>query len=497
MSTRRAAPRVVKTARKSAEKTTNKNAPEVAETATVQSVVEAVQSQVNNTQSTTETTTQNTTVTASTTTDAAAKPSKPTFSHISAARVRQYLDKGSMNKVINDSYKVMKAELSALKTATEALKTGTVKSSVKATVDGKEVVQEVLVPTTPQQVAEFEATVAKVTPFVSEYELKMDALSRERERFSSEAPVVLSIVCDELVRQLVKHTIDHALSKGKKIIQVCHMHSEGVDKLPLYRLVASLPSFQRNAELFSKKQSDEDFTKLRKKIKNEAWSEYRKLYNSSLVREQKNKKQKQAAVGTLKAPPMVLPIKAPEEILAAEHEEVDEEVDESDNKSSFLHYVASECKDIALTYLAQHGKLRVSAAIKVYLSDLLIEFIERMSTLISLTTSTMTRKTVNGNAILRTIEKLLVDGHRPVETLEFRPTEVPDPKLKSEELKKKAEAEAKGEKYKVDFNSLPKVQGYTAVHTVKYPSSGFDELQNFVDERLKLYRESSSEKTSE
>jgi histone H3/H4 len=494
MSTRRAAPRVVKTARKPAEKNTNKNVPEVTETAAVQTVVEVVQSQANNVQPVAEPTT------VTTTTDTAAKPSKPTFSHISAARVRQYLDKGSMNKVINDSYKVMKAELSALKTATEALKTGTVKSTVKATVDGKEVVQEVVVPTTPQQVAEFEATVARVTPFVSEYELKMDALSRERERFSSEAPVVLSIVCDELVRQLVTHTIDHALSKGKKIIQVCHMHSEGVDKLPLYRLVASLPSFQRNAELFSKKQSNEDMAKLRKKIKNEAWSEYRKLYNSSLVREQKNKKQKQAAAGALKAPPMVLPIKAPEDVLAPEHEEageVDEEVDESDNKSSFLHYVSSECKDIALTYLAQHGKLRVSAAIKVYLSDLLIEFIERMSTLISLTTSTMTRKTVNGNAILRTIEKLLVDGHRPVETLEFRPTEVPDPKLKSEELKKKAEAEAKGEKYKVDFNSLPKVQGYTAVHTVKYPSSGFDELQKFVDERLKLYRESSSEKTSE
>jgi hypothetical protein len=108
----------------------------------------------------------------------------------------------------------------------------------------------------------------------------------------------------------------------------------------------------------------------------------------------------------------------------------------------------------------------------------------------------MTRKTVNKNAIMRTIEKLLVDGHKPVETLEFVPTEVPDPKKKTEELKKKTEAEEKGQKYKIDFNALPKVQGYTAKHTVTYPTSGFDKLQEHVDARLKLYRESSAETTT-
>lgn len=402
---------------------------------------------------------------------------EPQFGFISPARVRHYLDKESMNKCINDAYKLMKSRLSALATAKQCLATGTFKQLSAEGVETE-------VALTPAKRAECEATVAEVTPLEREYVFKMDALSRERERFSSSAPTVLSIVCDEIVRQLVSHTIESAINDDRKIILNRHMHCEGVEKLSLYKLVKDLPSFKRGAELYAESLEQKREEELKKAIRTESWRDFRTRYNQSLARKKK-------------VPAMVLPIKAPE--LAAEpvvaEEHVDDELD-LNNKSSFVFYVVRECKSITNSNKAYNG-IRISTEIKKYLSDILIEFIRKMSTQVYLTTDAMTRKTVNKNAIMRTIQKLMVDGHKSVETITYVHAEVLDPFKKEEELAKKAEQEKLGLEYKIDLSKLPKVAGYAAVKTVTYPTSGYSELYELVQEKLKQYADAEAKAAEE
>jgi len=461
MQTRRAAPKKITKTVNAPKKAVNTQPAvgdkNVAETQTVDAVRQELPAVVTETPA-------NTTTAADTT---APVEYKQVFSHISPARVRHYLDKQFMNREINKEYKFMKFEVTALREATAALKDGT---TTTVAADGTSATN----PLTAEQRLALEAVVARVTPFEREYVFKMDALSRERERFSSCAPATLSIVCDELIKQLVCHAIDSAIGEGKKIIQNYHVHMEGVEKLSLYKLVKDLPSFEHNAEQYASSLEKLKVSKLYKTARNESWKEFRSRYNQALSRKKKS-------------PAMVLPIKTPE-AAAVEVAEPAEELLE-DNKSSFVFYVVRECKAI-IGESKQYKGIRVSTEIKKYLSDLLIEFIEGVSEQVYLSTNNMSRKTVNSNAILLCVQKTMISGHKPVVSITYEPAEVSDPFKKAEELANKAAAEKLGTPYTVDGTKIPKVTGLSAKKTVDYPTSGYNELHKLVDARMKLYVES-------
>lgn len=415
---------------------------------------------------------------------------------ISSARTRRHVDKLNLNKAVEEELTKLKVDLTAHDEAAALLTAGGHKKTEEYTEEvtkddgnGNQVkeqvkkTREVLVPLTAEETATLTATVARVAPMLAELHGKITALSRERVRFANDAPVALSIVCDKLIQQLIVHAMTKVLAAKKKIVQVSHLHEAGVEQLSLYPLIKSLPSFVQTSQDLAAAARTAEFEKAVKDAKEQAFKEFKKQYADVLP---KKKKGQAAAVAPAPAEPVA------EQVTPV----AEEEDDSADSKTTFKFYVSQVCKEVIKGNLA-YTHVRISTDIRNYLSNLLIELIRRLSSLILLTTEDMKIKTVNDVAILNVVKKLLVDGHEPTETITFRQEQVPDPEAVKAELQKKEEAKKAGTEYKVDLEKLPKVAGYVAVRSVSYESSGYAQLAQEVADKLKVYREHSKETADE
>jgi hypothetical protein len=433
--------------------------------------------------------------------------------NISSARVRRHLDRMNMNKEIDVLLRPLKTELNADERAKKALKEGVEHEQVAEEVErdngkGKmvkvKVMKDVTKPLNDARRAELQAAVDAFAPRFKEVSERAAALSKERVRFSSDAPVVLSIVFDELVQQLLEHAMNRVLLADKKIIQINHLHEEGVEKLSLYPLIKTLPSWTKIADEIADKAKDEAFQKALEKALAQAEKDFKKKY-AALLSQKKKKKEVVAAVvdaapAAAEAAPADAPAAedAPVEPAAAEAapvEDAEEDVaDESKDKTTFNFYVNNACRKLIKSN-DRYKKVRVSTDIRQYLSTLLIELITRLSTLIKLTTDSMKVKTVNRTPILNTIRTLLIDGHVPTEVISFTTKQVPDPELLKAEQAKRDESLAAREaaakngtelpaEYKFDVNALPKVDGLVAERKVSFGTSKFDELYETIMTKL-------------
>ena len=142
----------------------------------------------------------------------------------------------------------------------------------------------------------------------------------------------------------------------------------------------------------------------------------------------------------------------------------DKKHDGGDRKITFRHYVGVVVKTLRQEDPNYDG-FNISTSIRQYLSNLLVEFIQRISSLVYLTSTCMKNKTISDVVILRTVEAILIDGHVAHEEITF------ENKLKP---KKKSED--------VDEHEL------VAVRKFKYPTSGFHELEETVKEKLEIYK---------
>jgi len=391
---------------------------------------------------------------------------KQTGVNISGARVRRHLDKFNLNLVLDVAINALKSQVGEYDSSAACLESGT-KTHTTPNADKKlPAVVEVL-PLTEEERTQAQETVNRLSADVAELRLKLTALSRERTRFSNSSHFALSIICDELIQQLVTYTMDRVLLVKKKIIQVSHLHEAGVEKLSLFPLVKTLPTFVAMSAQLAKVSADAADAVFLKSTLDQAEKDFKKKYD---VKSQKKKKTEEAVVESV-----------------ADAEESEEDL--SDSKTSFKFCVHKICKDLVKKD-AQYKSVRVSTEIRAYLSSLLIELIHRLSGLVLLTTNSMKNKTVSDVAILRTVESLLVDGHSAQETIEYKEAEMPNPEsLKAEVAKTEAE-KAAGRSYKFDASKLPTVKGLVAVRTVQYPTSGFAALGNTVLEKLALYKQS-------
>jgi hypothetical protein len=298
---------------------------------------------------------------------------------------------------------------------------------------------------------DLEAYVAKFKERHDKLQEEQDALGRERIRFSNDVPWILSIVCDELIKQLLEHAMDRVLLADKKIIQVSHMHEEGVDKLTLYPLVANLRLWKNPPEAPLKKNA-----------------------------------KKGAAM------PQNVP--APEPV---EHD-----------KYPFKYYVAEICANLISPEVTgadgkvtkqDNGKyavVRVSEHIKKYCSDLLVQLLERLAPLVQLKLEAMNVKTITNTAIMSTIQEILEDGQEPVEELKYETKLAADPEeVKKEKAKRKTskqakmEAEVQGKAY-VETNvfrtpeEIPKTNQLVVTKTLKFKNSRFETLRETIDRKL-------------
>ncbi|SIP86090.1 Hypothetical protein PACV_377 [Pacmanvirus A23] len=401
---------------------------------------------------------------------------------ISSARVRRWIDRLCLNSGIDTKIGALKEQLSPYKVAKDHLESGMISFSVEQEVDGKKQFVQQSRPLSDDERTAFQATVESLSAKVPELEMKIAALSRERTRFSNEAAVALSIVCDELIQQLTDHAMKRVLLAKKKIIHVSHLHEAGVEQLSLYPLFKSLPSFLATATKLQKEKTDLTYEQTMSAVLTQAEREFKKKY---AVHTPKKKKTAEAVAEVVAQPEPVTPaepaVEAEAEVEAVEDDE------SSESKTSFRFYVGQVCKEM-IKRDPNFKSVRISTEIRAYLSDLLVEFIQRLSSLVHLTATCMKNKTVNDVAIMRTVESLLIDGHQPHEVVEFKDDLVDDPVAYKAELEKRAAEKKADREYKIDMSKVPKVPGLVAVRTITYPTSGFSALSDKVQEKLALHK---------
>lgn len=363
--------------------------------------------------------------------------------HTSAARVRKQLDKSGINKPINDTIKLLKAD------------------SEKEGAD------------------------------VGDLKQRIAALSRERMRFSSEAPFIVSTVVDETLKQLISFSMSNALAEVPKMAKMVYphnVHGAGIETLSLYPLFSSLPSFVAMADSVRAETTAVDAKKADDLLRKTLLKEFCTTHKIKIPRKKKEVPIVPAVVAATDAPAVV-----PE--VAVEVPVADAPADELatpgvvEPKSSFIFYVKQVSAAVkADKATPQFATVRMSARVNKYLGDLVVELLSRLGSLIQITTDAMKIKTVNDVAILKTIEKLLIDGRTLNETFTYAKIKVVDPVIYDAELKKRADAKLQNIILKIDMLSLPMIDGYDVTRHISYVNSGFEALNATIDAKLALYR---------
>lgn len=437
---------------------------------------------------------------------------------ISAARVRRHIDKLNLNEKIENAISEIKEKTNAHKLAQEQLKTQKIKKRITKTVGEKEVSEDVLVDITPEEATRAQAIVDQYGPQINDLNARSNALSRERTRFSNEAPIVLAIICDELIQQLIDFSMKQVLLMRKKIVQISHLHRPNIETLSLYPLIKSLPLFVKTAEKLAKEEKVEADEEYLKCVLKQAEKDFKKKYAEYLPKKKKGTVAPTAPADTDATPETTNGAQAVTDeviqdiIVNKVHVDDDDEnsIEDDlagDSKTSFKYYVHQICKEVMKSDI-KYTAIRTSPLFREYLSDLLVEFIQRICPLILLTAGSMKNKTINDVAILRTVENILIDGHKHVESIDLKIELVPNPDILKELLDKKdaakkvieeafkvdgdiAKKEAKlkevGAEYANALLTVPKVDGWVAHRKITYPSSGFTALNSKVEQKMLTY----------
>jgi hypothetical protein len=390
--------------------TATSNETTTATTTTVVSTGAATEStSVVSTESTTNTTTTETTESTESTKKSKSVDVPKTY--ISAARVRRDVDARNLNRVNKERSDELKATISQYKEYEKGLADKTLS----------------------------EADVIVATKYLSDnkerfevVEQQLNALSKDKVRFSNTASLIVALLCDEFVRELASFAMRKTVESGKKNVYVSHVHSAGVEKLSYYALVRDLPSFVATAERIRSEFAEEAHTHEIKQLLLQAEKDFKKKYEVKLTKEQKEKDRADKKTA-----------------LAAAHTEAEEEEAEEDT-TSYKYYI----KKLFDNNKPTEVQLRISKEIKTYLSRLVDEFLDRLSNQVRLTIINMKNKTVNEVAILHTIKSMMIVGHSPVESLTFN---------------------------QVDGK-------YEVVHVRKYPNSGYSELKHSVLDRVEKFK---------
>lgn len=365
---------------------------------------------------------------------------------IQPARVRRRLDTDGLNSTLELAIDERKQQLDSYKSAKQHL------DSKTKLVDGKPV------PLSEAEIFAYNKVVSEIDPKFEQLEDEVRILSKEKTRFSDDASVVLSIVADELIKQMTVHAMDRALEENKKIIQLKHLHEVGIEKIPLYALIKSLPLFVETSNQFLQKHKQEELELFVKQSLAKAEKDFKKKYEIKKQDKSKDEKLKDEKPKDEKPKDEKLKDDTKKQTLDEEKvkkEKLKEDHDD-ERKTPFKFFIGTLCKKISSD--PKYESISVSDVVKVYLSDLLIQFIDRVGPLVKLTSMSMKNKTINGVAVFRVVESLLIDGHRPVES----------------------------------FSLTGKGSSLVVQKSVYYPTSGVEELRELVDSKLKNYKSPSN-----
>jgi hypothetical protein len=86
---------------------------------------------------------------------------------------------------------------------------------------------------------------------------KINELNKKIFRISHYAPTVVSIICDTIVKDLIKYGINQVNQSGKKTLDILHFQPESIKTLRYYSLISN-SSILNNIELLKVKKADSE-----------------------------------------------------------------------------------------------------------------------------------------------------------------------------------------------------------------------------------------------
>ena len=395
--------------------------------------------------------------------------------NIACARVRSHLDSFNVNKIVNAEVQKYKVVINECATIENALTKGKIVEIVAKMVDDKKVSEKIERDITEDERTRYQQRYAELKPQIEDCKTKIDALSHTRTRFSNESAVTLSIICEELIQQLLIFAIKRAIDNKRKIIMIPHLHSPGIEELPLYPLISPLPSFVKTAAELRDEAAKAELAKTIERALAQAEKDFKKKHNIP-SRKKGEEEAKAEAPAAVPAP----------DTSSDESADDDADDDAEDKKTSFKHYIGNVYR--ALKTKPEYSKMRMKDNLRMYLNDLLTELVHRIADLALITINNMHIKTINDVAIMATVKFILIDGHTAQHSLEFAVEQQVDSAALKEERAKEEAAKKTGGSYTIDVSKIPTNSVLVARHGITYPTSGYATLEQQVAPQLEKYR---------
>lgn len=222
---------------------------------------------------------------------------------------------------------------------------------------------------------------------------EINKLAQNTIRISSETSAVVAVICNGFVENLLKHGITHAIANNttnskNKNVSVSNIMS-GDHKGDIYYSVYSrLPSYVNYDQKNYVKQSvKSDATKKSKKAKEEA-----KEQDDAKEQEEKEAENK------------------------SDNEPTNGEPDGVNNKLTFITYIDGILKNLKTD--SQYSNIHISSAVKKYLSNMVIEAIERFVALSKIIVEQIMKvRTMNSNHIKAIINIFMKDDNNSDEVI--------------------------------------------------------------------------------
>jgi len=280
---------------------------------------------------------------------------------------------------------------------------------------------------------------------VAEIKASIAALAKTLVRVSSDTSIATAVVCDILVKELLRRGMEQAIASDRKIVEVGHYHDGDPSSMLCYPLVSKLPSFagfdpDHEEELRKKRAAANKAAKDAKEAKKAA-----------------EEKKPAPRVGGKAAAAKAAALAAE----AAEEEEEEGEVAEH-TKTTFFTYVENALKSVKKD--PPYSTMRVSNRVREDLSTIVTEALARLATLSRIIVQgVMNVRTMNADHIKAVVRLLMVDEGRSDEQIAHVIDQIDDKvdmfhsHVKSEKIKKAAaldpdkKAEVENKKLEADL----------------------------------------------
>lgn len=407
---------------------------------------------------------------------APAVPEKEPIVITSTSRVTANLNVHGINELLKAKHSELDEKIKDFEHAKEALAAGKVTDTreVEKTENGvtTKVKESYERPLTAEETAGFKKTIEQYSHSISAMEADCHAYGAACMRFAKNTPNAVAVVCDEVIKQIVNHAMSTGQKENppRKNIDIDYMYSEGLEQVPLAPLFVSLPTYvETRNRLTQERRSEAEKLERAVLLKNQE-KELRRTYKITKKMVTEAAAKAEAAKAVAAAAPV-----------AKEDDNDDDVVDNEahvpvDRKTSFNHYAQLLCKFVSAKNFPGR-KMRATGELCKHLAKLLSELCQRLCVLLAESVKFDDSKTVQVDTVLFVLKLLLIDGHKPVETVELTNVDVPNPEILKKEQEKKEAEKAAGRSYKIDMSKIPSVIGRQAVHKVTYPTSGYAALE--------------------